>query len=62
MPRAARVAELLKTELGIETALIKGDAGEFTVWVNEDQVAQKGWLGFPSDKKVLEAVRTALGK
>ncbi|MBS1808224.1 MAG: Rdx family protein [Acidobacteria bacterium] len=56
------MAELLKQELGIETDLIQGEAGEFTVWVDKDQVAQKGWLGFPSDKKVLEAVRAALTK
>jgi hypothetical protein len=40
--------------------LIEGDRGEFTVWVGEKQVAQKGWLRFPSDEKILAAVRQAL--
>ena len=56
------MAELLKNELGIDTATIKGENGEFTVWVDEQQVAKKSWLGFPSDEKVLEAVRSALNK
>ena len=56
------MAELLKKELDTETELIKGDVGEFTVWVNENLVAKKGWLGFPSDEKVLEGVRAARSK
>jgi hypothetical protein len=54
------VAELLKKELGVETKLIEGDRGEFTVWVGETVVARKNWLGFPDDEKVLVAVREAL--
>jgi hypothetical protein len=56
------VAELLKQELGIETSTIKGENGEFTVWVDEQQVTKKNWLGFPADEKVLEAVRSALNQ
>jgi hypothetical protein len=55
------VAELLKKELNVETNLIEGDRGEFTVWVDERVVAKKGWLGFPEDEKVLAAVREAIG-
>jgi len=54
------VAELLKKELNVETKLVAGDRGEFTVWVADRVVAKKGWFGFPSDEKVLEAVREAL--
>ena len=54
------MAELLKRELGVETNLVEGDRGEFTVWVDDHGVAKKGWLGFPDDGKVLEAVREAL--
>jgi hypothetical protein len=54
------VAELLKRELGIESELVEGDRGEFTVWVGERLVAQKGWVRFPSDQKVLAAVQHAL--
>jgi hypothetical protein len=52
------VAELLKKELGVETELTAGDRGEFTVWVGDEVVARKNWLGFPGDEKVLEAVRS----
>jgi hypothetical protein len=54
------VAALLKKELGVETSLIKGERGEFTVWVGETIVARKTWLGFPDDEKALAAVREAL--
>jgi len=54
------VADLLKKELGVETKLVAGDRGEFTVWVGEEVVAKKNWLGFPDDDKVLAAVRQAL--
>jgi hypothetical protein len=54
------VADLLKKELGVETKLIAGDRGEFTVWVGDEVVAKKNWLGFPEDEKVLTAVRQAL--
>jgi hypothetical protein len=54
------VAELLKRELNVETKLIEGDRGEFTVWVAGRVVARKGMFGFPTDEKVLDAVREAL--
>jgi hypothetical protein len=54
------VAELLKRELNVETKLIEGDRGEFTVWVAGRVVAKKGMFGFPTDEKVLVAVREAL--
>jgi hypothetical protein len=56
------VAELLKRELGIETELIEGNRGEFTVWVGEQLVAEKGWIRFPSNEKVLSAVSQALAE
>jgi len=54
------VAAIIKNKLGIESELTEGNRGEFTVWVGEQQVAQKGWLRFPSDEKVLAAVQQAL--
>jgi hypothetical protein len=54
------VADVLKRELGVDAELIKGDPGEFTVWVGDQQVAKKGWLGFPSEQKVVDAVRQAM--
>jgi hypothetical protein len=54
------VADLLKRELAVETELIAGSRGEFTVWVGDRMVASKNWLGFPADEKVLEAVRQGM--
>ena len=54
------MAELIKRELGIEPELVEGDRGEFTVWVGDRMVAKKGWVRFPSDKRVLAAVQHAL--
>jgi hypothetical protein len=55
------VAALLKNELGVEVETTGGKTGEFTVWVGDQLVAKKGWIRFPSDDRVLEAVRSALG-
>jgi hypothetical protein len=54
------MAELIKRELGVQPELIEGDRGEFSVWVGNQVVAKKGWLRFPSDQKVLTAVRQAI--
>ena len=54
------MAALLKKELGAEVQTIKGNVGEFTVWVGEKRVSTKGWLRFPADRRILEAVRAAL--
>jgi len=59
-PRAARVAALLRSELGVDVETAGGGEGEFTVHVGDKVVAQKGLLGFPSDKKVLQSVRAAI--
>ena len=59
-PRAVRAAASIKKELGIETELIEGKRGEFTVWVDDKIVAEKGWIRFPSDEKVVESVKQAL--
>lgn len=54
------MAELIKRELGLESELVEGDRGEFTVWVGDRLAAKKGWVRFPSDGKVLAGVREAL--
>jgi hypothetical protein len=51
---------LLKKELGIEAEIVEGKTGEFTVWVDDQLVARKGWIRFPSDQTVLQAVTAAL--
>ena len=50
----------MRKELEVETKLIEGDRGEFTVWVDGHMVIKKSWHGFPADEKVLAAVRAAL--
>ena len=57
---AARVADVIKRELGVEVELVEGGRGEFTVWVGERRVAKKGWVRFPSDQRVVAEVRQAL--
>jgi len=51
---------LLKKELEADVEITGGGAGEFTVWVGDHIVARKGWLRFPSDQHVLQAVREAI--
>ena len=51
------MAAVLKTETGIDAELIEGRRGEFTVWLDEELIAQKDANGFPSEDAVLAAVR-----
>lgn len=53
------MAALIKTHLQLDTDLVEGKRGEFTVWVDEVCVAKKGEHGFPDDMDVLEAVTRA---
>ena len=54
------MADLLKSELGIEAELQQGRPGEFTVLVNNEVIAKKGFLMLPSDQKIIDAVKQAL--
>ena len=60
MPRAARVAALIRTRTGLDPELIEGGRGEFTVWVDATVVAKKTSAGFPEDDEALTAVLGAL--
>jgi hypothetical protein len=53
------VAALIKKDIGADPELVEGNRGEFTVWVGDELVSQKGPNGFPSDEEVLTAVRQA---
>jgi hypothetical protein len=56
---AARVADVLRKEPGVEVELVDGDRGELMVLVDGRVVAKK-WLFFkPSVDQVLKAVRAA---
>jgi hypothetical protein len=50
---------LIKKQLELPTELVEGARGEFTVWVDERQVAAKDANGFPTDTDIVAAVRTA---
>ena len=54
------MAALIKDELSADAELIEGDRGEFSVWVDEERIASKGPLGFPSDEDIITAVKKAL--
>jgi hypothetical protein len=53
------VAAQLKKDLGIETEMIVGRSGEFTVWLDDKLIAEKEFSGFPDPDDVVDAVREA---
>ena len=54
------MAALLKKDLNVEADVVPGDRGEFTVWVGDALVAQKGADGFPEDSAIVAAVQQKL--
>jgi len=54
------VAAEIKKATGIEAEVVEGNRGEFTVWVDQENVARKTADGFPSDQEAVSAVRRAL--
>jgi hypothetical protein len=54
------VAALIKDELGLDSDLLEGGRGEFTVWVGDAIVAKKDLQGFPTDEEALAAVKKAV--
>jgi hypothetical protein len=54
------VAAAIKDALGKDVELVEGGRGEFTVWVGDQKVSEKGWIFFPEDDVVVKAVREAL--
>lgn len=55
------MAAELKDKLGVDATLEVGSSGEFTVWVDNDKVAEKSWGRFPAPEKVVEAVKAKVG-
>jgi len=55
------VADIIEKETGIKPELTYGDRGEFSVLVDRNVVIKKGFILFPSDRKVVAAVKAALG-
>lgn len=54
------MAAAIEDALGIDAELVEGGRGEFTVWVGDKKVSEKGWIFFPDDDAVVKAVREAL--
>ena len=54
------MAAAIKDALGIDVELVEGGRGELTVWVGDKKVSEKGWIFFPDDDAVANAVREAL--
>lgn len=54
------MAAAIKDALGTDVELVEAGRGEFTVWVGDKKVSQKGWIFFPDDDAVVRAVREAL--
>lgn len=53
--------DVLREELGVETTLVKGVGGIFTVAVNGVIVAKKTFSGFPDEGEIVRSVQRALG-
>lgn len=51
------MAAELKRALNVDADLEVGSSGEFTVWVDDKQVAQKKWGRFPDPADVVAAVK-----
>jgi hypothetical protein len=56
------VAAMIAQETGVTPELVEGKRSEFTIWVGDREVAGKTLKGFPSDEKILTAVRNAIEK
>jgi hypothetical protein len=56
------VAAEIRREIGAETRLVEGSPGELSVWVGDVKVAEKGWLFFPSPRKVVATLREMAGR
>jgi selenoprotein W-related protein len=50
---------VLKEELGVEAELTPGSGGIFEVAVDGAVVAKRGFLGFPSEQEIVDAVAKA---
>jgi len=53
------VAAEIKRETGLDTKLLIGGSGEFTVWLGEKLIAEKKLGVFPETSAVIAAVKAA---
>ena len=54
------MAALIRDKLAVDSEVVPGGRGEFTVWVGETLVARKDANGFPDDEQIVTAVETGL--
>ncbi len=54
------MAAELKQELGLDAQLVVGNSGEFTVWLDDQLIAEKKAGQFPSPDEVVAAMEAAL--
>ena len=54
------MAAEIKRATGLDTQLLVGGSGEFTVWLDEQLLAEKKLGMFPSPDAVVAAVKAAL--
>jgi predicted Rdx family selenoprotein len=55
------VAAEIKQATGLDTKLVVGGSGEFTVWLDDRLLAEKKQGIFPDASSVVAAVKAALG-
>jgi hypothetical protein len=54
------VAAQLKKDLGVDTELVVGGSGEFTIWLEGEKLIEKtGWT-FPDPTEVVAKVRAKM--
>jgi hypothetical protein len=56
------VAALITGKTGIVPELIEGKRGEFTIWLDDREIAGKRGYQFPADADVLAALERALAE
>lgn len=56
------MAAELKSELGVDADLHRGSGGIFQVAVDDQVVAERSFLRFPTTDEIVDAVAKALGK
>ena len=52
---------MLQQELGLSADLEVGAPGSFVILVDGEAVVEKGFLGFPSEEEIVQAVRKKVG-
>ena len=53
------MAAEIKRETGLDTTLLRGGSGEFTVWLDDKLLAEKKMGVFPEASAIVAAVKAA---